>query len=400
MKINKDDIFNILKNIIIEKKLIKAVFSNNEKSYDTKKIILKPVEIKGNYFIQFEEFKENRAYHSNLDCNSSIENIFTLLDCFKQFLITSENLEIQILKNKKGFSLKKKEISKQKISLNHNSTKNYILNENTEIPFLIKLGVMNKEGKISKEKYSKFRQINRYLEFIEDTLKDLKKQNLIKDKMTVVDFGCGKSYLTFALYHYLKNIKKMDIKVIGLDLKSDVIEFCNKIASELQFSNLHFSKGDIKDFKELDKVDMIFSLHACNTATDFSILKGLELGASAILAVPCCQSEINQKISKTKNTPFKTELTPFSNFGIFQERFSSLATDALRATALELCGFETKVMEFIDMEHTPKNILIKAIRTPITESKLISKKEELNRYLNFLGVKPLICDLLSKYFLK
>lgn len=398
MKLVKDEIFNIIKEIISTKTLVKGVFSNNEKDFIIKKIILKPVSIKGDYQIQFEKFENNKAFHENLDSDNALNFIFDLLDKFKQFLFITTDSEIQILKNKKGFSIKKKETSKKTISLSHNNEKNYILKENTPIPFLIKLGVMDKDGNITKEKFNKFRQINRYLEFIEDTLKELQEKKLIKDTMKIVDFGCGKSYLTFALYHYLKNIKKMDISITGLDLKDDVITHCNQIAKELNFNDLHFSKGDIKDFKSSDEIDMIFSLHACNIATDYSILKGLELNAKAILAVPCCQSEINQKINQNNKSSFKKELSPLANHGILQERFSSLATDALRALALEACGFNSKVMEFIDMEHTPKNILIKAIRTNSSLEKLQEKKKEIDRYTEFLGVKPLLCDLLKKYF--
>lgn len=398
MKLVKDEIFNIIKEIISTKTLVKGVFSNNEKDFIIKKIILKPVSIKGDYQIQFEKFENNKAFHENLDSGKALNFIFDLLDKFKQFLFITTDSEIQILKNKKGFSIKKKETSKKTISLSHNNEKNYILKENTPIPFLIKLGVMDKDGNITKEKFNKFRQINRYLEFIEDTLKELQEKKLINDTMKIVDFGCGKSYLTFALYHYLKNIKKMNISITGLDLKDDVITHCNQIAKELNFNDLHFSKGDIKDFKSSDEIDMIFSLHACNIATDYSILKGLELNAKAILAVPCCQSEINQKINQNNKSSFKKELSPLANHGILQERFSSLATDALRALALEACGFNTKVMEFIDMEHTPKNILIKAIRTNSSLEKLQEKKKEIDRYTEFLGVKPLLCDLLKKYF--
>lgn len=218
--------------------------------------------------------------------------------------------------------------------------------------------------------------------------------------MKIIDFGCGKSYLTFALYHYLKNIKNLNIDVIGLDLKEDVINHCNIIAKDLNFNNLQFLKGDIKDFDIFKDVDLIFSLHACNNATDYSILKGLELGAKAILAVPCCQSEINQKIDKSPTTELKGVLSPFGNHGILQERFSSLATDALRALSLELCGYNTKVMEFIDMEHTPKNILIKAILGSPSEEKLEEKRKEYDRYLQFLGVNPLLDSLLKNYFKK
>lgn len=219
MKLVKDEIFNIIKEIISTKTLVKGVFSNNEKDFIIKKIILKPVSIKGDYQIQFEKFENNKAFHENLDSGKALNFIFDLLDKFKQFLFITTDSEIQILKNKKGFSIKKKETSKKTISLSHNNEKNYILKENTPIPFLIKLGVMDKDGNITKEKFNKFRQINRYLEFIEDTLKELQEKKLIKDTMKIVDFGCGKSYLTFALYHYLKNIKKWISLLLVLTLK-------------------------------------------------------------------------------------------------------------------------------------------------------------------------------------
>ena len=400
MKFSKEDVLNIFKLNIDNNSFIKAVFSNSKNSTEYKKINIKPLIIKSEIRIQFEQFKENKAFHSNLSIEETFDYLYSILDNFKQILIINSNEEIQILQNKKGFSFKNKKTDTKQVSLSHNKKKNYILEDNSPIPFLIKLGVMSNDGHVSKEKFNKFRQINRYLEFIEDTLKELQDKNLIDNSMKIVDFGCGKSYLTFALYHYLKNIKNMNIEIIGLDLKDDVIDHCNEIAKELEFTNLSFLKGDIKDFNSFKNVDMIFSLHACNNATDYSILKGLELGAKAILAVPCCQSEINQKIDKSKTTELKNSLSPFGNHGILQERFSSLATDALRALALELCGFNTKVMEFIDMEHTPKNILIKAIKGNISEEKLSEKKAEYDRYLKFLGIDPLIDTILKDYFLK
>ena len=400
MKYLKIDILNIFKDNFINHNFIKGIFSNPTKESSYKKVNLKPIEMKGEFFIQFESFKDNKAFHKNLSIEDALNSLDDIISSFKQILIITSDQEIQILQNKKGFSIKRKKAENKIQTLSHNKQKNYILQDNTPIPFLIKLGVMTDTGKVSKEKFNKFRQINRYLEFIEDTLKELQDKKLIENSMKIIDFGCGKSYLTFALYHYLKNIKKLDVNIIGLDLKEDVINHCNLIAKELQFDSLQFLKGDIKDFDIFTNVDMIFSLHACNNATDYSILKGLELGAKAILAVPCCQSEINQKIDKSSTTELKGVLSPFGNHGILQERFSSLATDALRALSLELCGYNTKVMEFIDMEHTPKNILIKAILTSPSEEKLIEKRFEYNRYLNFLGVNPLLDSLLKDYFKK
>lgn len=400
MKYLKNDILNIFKDSINNNNFIKGVFSNPTKESSYKKINLKPVQIKEDFFIQFESFVNNKAFHKNEPLADSFNILDEIIDTFKQILIVTSNQEIQVLQNKKGFSIKRKNTENKTLELSHNKQKNYILQDNTPIPFLIRLGVMSETGKVSKEKFNKFRQINRYLEFIEDTLKELQEKKLIGNSMKIIDFGCGKSYLTFALYHYLKNIRNLNIDIIGLDLKEDVINHCNIIAKDLNFDNLQFLKGDIKDFDVFKDVDLIFSLHACNNATDYSILKGLELGAKAILAVPCCQSEINQKIDKSPTTELKGVLSPFGNHGILQERFSSLATDALRALSLELCGYNTKVMEFIDMEHTPKNILIKAILGSSSEEKLEEKRKEYDRYLQFLGVNPLLDSLLKNYFKK
>lgn len=400
MKYLKNDILNIFKDSINNNNFIKGIFSNPTKESSYKKINLKPVQIKEEFFIQFESFVDNKAFHKNENLIDSFKILDEIIDTFKQILIVTSNQEIQILQNKKGFSIKRKNTESKTLELSHNKQKNYILQDNTPIPFLIRLGVMSEAGKVSKEKFNKFRQINRYLEFIEDTLKELQEKKLVGNSMKIIDFGCGKSYLTFALYHYLKNIKNLDIDVIGLDLKEDVINHCNTIAKDLNFNNLQFLKGDIKDFDIFKDVDLIFSLHACNNATDYSILKGLELGAKAILAVPCCQSEINQKIDKSSTTQLNGVLSPFGNHGILQERFSSLATDALRALSLELCGYNTKVMEFIDMEHTPKNILIKAILGSPSKEKLEEKRKEYDKYLEFLGVNPLLDSLLKNYFKK
>ncbi|MGX6591524.1 class I SAM-dependent methyltransferase [Cetobacterium ceti] len=400
MKYIKEDLLNFLVEKIENKEFVKATISNLKGNYPYEKVILKPVIIKNVYYIQSEQFQNKKAYHENL-CPCEIKTILEiLLDNFKQFLVQTTDEEIHILKNKKGFTGKSKKTSKQEVSLDHNRKKNYILDSETPIPFLIELGVMTPEGKVTKDKFNKFRQINRYLEFIEDTLKELKSKKLIDNKITVVDFGCGKSYLTFALYHYLKNIKNMDLNVIGLDLKTDVIEHCNNIAQKLNFENLEFLEGNIKDFNKLQNVDLIFSLHACNNATDYSILKGLEMNAKAILAVPCCQSEFNKKINKTSNTPLKENLSPITKHGILQEKFSSLATDALRALSLELCGYKTQVMEFIDMEHTPKNILIKSIREDFKDDFLISRRAEYDTYVKFLGIEPLLNSLIKNYYKK
>ena len=257
---------------------------------------------------------------------------------------------------------------------------------------------MGEDGKVFKKSYDKFRQINKYLEFIDETIKELKNKKYIDTHIKAVDFGCGKSYLTFALHYYLKNIQNMTFEVIGLDLKKDVIEHCNQIAKDLNMENIEFLTGDIKDFNKLKNVDLIFSLHACNNATDYSLLKGLELDAKAILAVPCCQHEFNQKMSQNKKSEFFAFENPIGKHGILLEKFASLATDALRAQALELCGYKTQVMEFIDMEHTPKNILIRGIKENPNKNILEKKLQEYEIYKKFLGIEPLLDTLLKPYF--
>lgn len=399
MKYSTEELINLIHSIVDREEVVKATISDMTGSYPYKKILLKPITIKNSFFIQLEQFKDNKAYHSNLSKDEFKVLIPTILENFKQFLIQTLDSEMQILKNKNSFNVKIKSTEKKSLNLNHNKKKNYILEENTAIPFLIRLGIMNLEGKVLKDKYSKFRQINKYLEFIESTLKELLEKKLVSDSIKVVDFGCGKSYLTFALYHYLKNMKNMKVEIIGLDLKEDVIEHCNLIASDLNFSDLKFLKGNIKDFDLLKDVDLIFSLHACNNATDYSILKGLEMNAKAILAVPCCQSEFNQKIDKSSTTIMKSELAPIGKHGILQEKFSSLATDALRAQALELCGYKTQVMEFIDMEHTPKNILIKAIKDNFKPETLQQKRAEYDIFLKVLGLQPLLDSLIKDFYL-
>lgn len=399
MKADKEYIKNLLKDFFKNKKLVKAVFSNMKGNYPYTKINIKPLIIKNNFFYQFEQFQNNKAYHSNLTVQESIEKLDDILNSFKQYMIFATDGDYQIIKGKNDFNIKVTKNCREIKSLEHNKTKNYLLEEGKPIPFLIKLGVMGENGEIFKDSYNKFRQINKYLEFIDDTIKELKNKKLIKDSIKFVDFGCGKSYLTFALHHYLKNIKDMKFTIIELDLKKDVMDYCNKIAKELNCENLEFITGDIKDFDKLKDVDIIFSLHACNNATDYALLKGLELNAKAILAVPCCQHEFNQKMSNNKKSEFFNTEFPIGKHGILLEKFTSVATDAFRAQALELCGFKTQVMEFIDMEHTPKNILIRGIKDNIKKETLEKKFAEYIVFKKFLGIEPILDELLKPYFL-
>ncbi len=400
MKVEKKYVVDLVETLIKENKIVKIIVSNPvDKKNIRSKINIKPIIIKDNLNIQLEEFKENKAFHENICLDSFIIILDSLLEEYKQVFIVSLGADYQILKNKKDYNLKESKNNKSNIYLSHDNKKKYIIEEGSHVPFLIKLGVMGENGEVFKRSYDKFRQINKYLEFIDDTIEELKNKKLIDNKVKVVDFGCGKSYLTFALYHYLKNIKNMNFEIIGLDLKKDVMDKCNQIAKELQCENLEFLTGNIKDFNKLKDVDIIFSLHACNNATDYAILKGLELKAKAILAVPCCQHEFNEKMSKNKNSMFFKNDGLIGKHGILFEKYTTLATDAFRAQALELCGFKTTVMEFIDMEHTPKNILIKGIKDKISRDVLKTKYIAYKNFMDYLGIEPLLDELLKKYYL-
>ena len=391
-------LFELIKNIQ-EDKLIKIVFSDR-KSGDFNKVIIKPIILKSAKNIQIESFKDNKAFHKNIDLNNLQEledNLKEYIDNFKQILLQIEGSDISFIRKKENFSRKEKESNLIKTSNEHNKKKQYILNEGDKIDFLIELGLMSVEGKILKSSFNKFKQINKYLEFIDDVIEELKAKKLITNHINVLDFGCGKSYLTFALYYYLKNYREdLTFSIVGLDLKKDVIEFCNKLAKKLNYENLEFLNGNIKDYDKSKEVDLVFSLHACNNATDYSLEKALSLDAKAILAVPCCHHEFFEKIQKNKNSEFYNTLKIMADNGVVLDKFATLATDSFRSLSLELCGYKTKMIEFIDMEHTPKNILIKAIKSK--SSNLKEKLVEYNKLKEFLGIKPLLEDLIKKYF--
>ena len=396
----KDNILFELIEDIQKDKFIKIVFSDRQNG-NFSKIIIKPLSLKTGKNIQIESFKDNKAFHKNIELNNlqEIENTLKeYIENFKQILLQIENLDISFMKKKERFIKKENKNNLIKNSNEHNKKKQYILNEGDKIDFLIELGLMSAEGKILKSSYNKFKQINKYLEFIDDVIEELKSKKLIDNHINILDFGYGKSYLTFALYYYLKHYRKdLSFSIVGLDLKKDVIEFCNKLAQKLNYENLEFLNGNIKDYDKSKEVDLVFSLHACNNATDYSLEKALSLSAKAILAVPCCHHEFFEKIQKSKNSDFYNTLKIMLDNGVVLDKFATLATDSFRSLTLELCGYKTKMIEFIDTEHTPKNILIRAIKSK--SSNLREKLKEYNRLKEFLGIQPLLEDLTKKYFL-
>ena len=364
------EVLELLEKIILNEEIIDGNLSNprkkDEKSFN--KVDIKPVLIKDEIKIQFTYNYKTKVIHENLSLYESTEKIGKLLKNFRQGMFFTKEADYQILISKKGkVKILEKSPTKMEIDLSHNRKKEYIIKEDVPCDFLIRLGVMNKNGKVVSKRYDKFRQINRFLEMVEDVISDLEKDKTIN----IIDFGCGKSYLTFALYHYLVNILDLDVNIVGLDLKEDVIKFCNEVAEDLNYGKLKFIHGDIENFQGAQDVDMVVTLHACDTATDAALVKAVGWNAKIILSVPCCQHEFYDKIQNPV-------LEPMLKHGIIKEKLSSLVTDSLRANVLEILGYQVQLLEFIDMEHTPKNILIRAIKIDNKEN-----KEAIQSYIEF-----------------
>ena len=321
------------------------------------KVRIRQIELKGSVCYQASSTVGTKVLHSNYSREEVIAYVEQSLQegGFSQLQVQGRCKDGSVLVSKKGkVTVKVKEHqAKEPVQiLAHNRVKQYILKEGTPVPFLMDLRVMNKEGKIHRPAYDKFKQINRFLEFIEDILPALSRER----EVTILDFGCGKSYLTFAMYYYLKELKGYDVNIIGLDLKEDVIRKCNGLAEKYGYEKLHFLCGDIAEYEGVQKVDMVVTLHACDKATDYALAKAVEWDAQVILSVPCCQHELNDQIQNKL-------LSPVLKYGLLKERMSALLTDGIRAELLESKGYSTQILEFIDMEHTPKNLLIRAVKT-------------------------------------
>ena len=339
---------------ILNREFIRAVFSNPRVKDNVVKAKLRPMEQKGELLSQLESFTKTQAFHKNLTVEETKDELMKLLEEFRQVQVETVSEDITVLISKKGkatIKRKRKKVQAKAADLSHNRKKKYILEEGIAVPFLQDLGVMTQDGKIVRAKSDKFRQINRFLEFIEDILPELDKGR----ELTILDFGCGKSYLTFAMYYYLHELKEYDIRIIGLDLKKEVIRHCNELSEKYGYEKLRFLEGDIADYTGVNKVDMVVTLHACDTATDYALAKAVGWDAKVILSVPCCQHELNRQIRNEI-------LEPVLRYGLLKERMAALITDGLRAQYLEREGYEAQILEFIDMEHTPKNILVRAVK--------------------------------------
>lgn len=374
---------------VLDRELIQIVLSNSLDAQRAVKIKVRPVLIKDELKFQETLYRGTQVFHANYAAEDLAERLEEYMrELFRQAEIKCTGETVIILVSKKGtVTVKRKQNrdmdaeKKPGRDLSHNRTKQYILQEGSPVDFLIGLGVQTPDGHIAKARYDKFRQINRYLEFIEDVLNVLPADRTIR----IVDFGCGKSYLTFAMYYYLHTLQGRDIQVTGLDLKEDVIRHCNELAEQLHYDGLHFEQGDIKNYEGADRVDMVVSLHACDKATDYALEKAVKWGAGVIMAVPCCQHELNSQIHCDT-------LAPVLKYGLIKERISALVTDALRANLLEQQGYETQILEFIDMEHTPKNLLIRAVKEK--GMRPAGRVSSIEQVTEFLQIKPTLKELL------
>lgn len=373
--------------------LIRVILSNPSSKDGVIKICARPMLKNKSLLFQIEEYTKTQVFHKNLTAGDAGSYLTGKLSSdtssqtasFKNALVETQSFTANVLVSKKGtITIKKKmnaSAKQPKISLSHNRKKKYILEEGIPVPFLIDLGVMTQNGNIVNAHYDKFRQINRFLEYIEDILPSLPTGR----ELRILDFGCGKSYLTFAIYYYLKVLKGYPVRITGLDLKEDVIRHCNELAVKYGYDKLEFLCGDIAYYDGCSQVDMVVTLHACDTATDYALAKAVGWGAKVILSVPCCQHELNKQIKNDL-------LSPVLHYGILKERMAALMTDGLRAQILEANGYRTQILEFIDMAHTPKNLLIRAVYN----GHCADNKAQINELLAAFDVNPTLYRLLCK----
>ncbi len=364
--------------------LIHATMSNpRQKSNDLRRIKVKPILLRDTVMMQVEFQFERVMKHENILVEDFIGRLDDWFTEFRQFLFRFEEEEWQFqLSKKMKVAIKTSQKEPMKAFLSHDRKKTYLLEDGVPVPFLIRLGVMTEAGQVKKQKYDKFKQINRFLEFVEDSIAALPTGK----KLRILDFGCGKSYLTFALYHYLKVVKGFDLEVTGLDLKKEVIEECTQIARDLDYTDLTFRVGDVHDYTGETEVDLMVTLHACDVATDVALARAVDWNASVILSVPCCQKELNRQLDCAP-------LDVMLQHGLIKEKFASLATDSIRAELLTLVGYEAQLLEFIDLEHTPKNILIRAYKQNKRPT-----EEKIDRYIAFrdlLQARPFLENELS-----
>ena len=377
---------------VIEDSPSRIIISNKrKKDQQYEKIVITPVTIKGEPRYQAEKFTKTQAFHDNLrpdEVSDFIESC--LAEDFRQADVMGSSSDFNIKLSKKDKVMMSRSSKKKKVqpriqtpSASHDRKKKRLIEEGTVVEPLIDMGIFTKEGKIVKSMGDKFRQINRFLEIVDDAI-----DACGLDSLTIVDFGCGKAYLTFILYYYLNYVKKIDATMVGLDLKEDVIKKCNEAAAKYGYTKLHFEVGDISKYTSEKPLDMVITLHACDTATDYALYNAISWKSRIILSVPCCQHELNAQI---KND----DLSALTKYGIIKERFAALATDAIRASLLEHEGYKTQVLEFVDLSHTPKNLLIRAIRTNVSSRKRQHSLEEAEALIRDFHADQTLYNLLK-----
>lgn len=333
---------------------------------------------------QVERLSETQAFHENIGDSQWVPYVCTMiLEEFTQFTGFSSQKEYSLKITKKGKILSSSRNLKNDVSVSSSSAaKNRLLTEGMVVPPLVDMGVMTTEGKIISSKYDKYRQINRFMEMIDDVIRKDALQSL-----RIVDFGSGKSYLTFLLYHYLTYNLKLDVEMVGLDLKADIVAACNESARRYGYTGLHFQVGDIAGHRSQSPIDMVVSLHACDTATDYALVKAVEWNSRYIFSVPCCQHELNGQIQSE-------DFSILTRYGIVQERTAALMTDALRANLLTYCGYKTQLLEFVDLSHTPKNIMIRGRKTALPTGAKEKALQEARALMQGFQLSPTLYKLL------
>lgn len=380
-------LYETFNGIFFNDRPVKLIFSDKRrKSIEFKKVTIRPIMAKESLAYQAEYTFDKKATHRNISQEDIAEFCYALVtESFKQVNVFTDNFDMQILASKpENPRVTKKPSTLGCCNLAHNRVKNYVIPDGKPCDFLIRLGVMDKSGKVIPKHYAKFRQINRYLEIVEDVFPYLPKH---EDKpLKIIDFGCGKAYLTFAIYYYLKILKGRNVEIIGLDLKEDVIDFCNKVAADLDYGELRFLPGDIADYSD-DHADMVVTLHACDTATDYALINAVAWNTKVILSVPCCQHELFSQIENDIHAPMLKH-------GILKDRLTEYLTDGLRALKLEACGYNVALIEFTSLEHTARNIMIKAVKGGSCNSAKSKKAQSQYEALrDFYHVNPTIDKL-------
>jgi SAM-dependent methyltransferase len=368
---------DLLHDLLDTHALTRAVLSKPRVKELPAKVTVEPVELRGEVSYRFTTQLADRALHENLPPAEARDRLGVLVVDYRQGLLQSAEADWQVL----GEKVLRRPPTRPRAERAHDRRKRYLLEEGTPVPFLVELGVMTADGAVRKSRYDKFRQVNRFLELVDDVVPALPAEGTLR----IVDFGCGRSYLTFALHHLLTVLRGRDVELVGLDLKEDVIAECSALAARLGSSGLRFEQGEIAGFATAGAVDLVVSLHACDTATDEALAQAVRWEAAAILAVPCCQAEANGQIASDL-------LQPLLRHGLAKERFAALVTDALRAQLLELAGYRTQLVEFVDLEHTPKNVLIRSVRGAPAGADVRRAYEELR---DSLGLAPALERLLS-----